>query len=144
MKIIKIDRFFAWVLFFSMVLFFISGYGITKGIFNIQVVTNIHNKILPPIVIITFTLHAWYAIHLAFKRWKIWNNFSAILLAMFFILFVVFFSYLQYFYQKPAETNVISSENSAGIISDDTPNSSENEIKSFSLSELAKYNGENN
>jgi predicted heme/steroid binding protein len=139
----KIDRLSAWVLFFSMILFFVSGYGMTKGLFNTQAVINIHNQILPPIVIVAFTLHAWYAIHLAIKRWEFWNNFSAIMLTMFFVLFVGFFLYLQYFYQSPTKANNISSENSAETVSDDLSEPSGNEIKSFNLSELAEFNGEN-
>lgn len=139
----KIDRLSAWVLFFSMILFFVSGYGMTKGLFNTQAVINIHNQILPPIVIVAFTVHAWYAIHLAFKRWNFWNNFSATILAIFFILFVGFFSYLQYFYQSPTEVDDKSSINSEETISEDLSGTNGNEIKSFSLSELAEFNGEN-
>jgi len=138
----KIDRLSAWVLFFSMILFFVSGYGMTKGIFNIQAVTNIHNQVLPPIVIAAFTLHAWYAIHLAIKRWEFWNNFSAIMLTMFFVLFVGFFLYLQYFYQRPTGVNGKSPENLTETISGDLSETNGSEIKSFNLSELAEFNGE--
>ena len=144
---LKADRIFAWILFFSMILFFISGYGITKGIISSEQAINIHNKLLPPFVIAAFTIHTWYAIHFAFKRWKIWNWATKILLTLFFLTFVGFFGYLQYFYQKDSivESNsTISDEaDNNDSKSDSLPTTNtDSQTKTFTLSELAKYNGE--
>lgn len=138
MKLAKLDRFFAWILFASMLMFFISGYGMTKGLFGSSLALKIHNEILPPIAIAAFTIHTWYAIHLALKRWQIWNWLSKILLALFFAGFVGYFFYLQYFYQQPsvAENQTNNSEEVVPATTSDT-----SAKKTFTLSELAKYNG---
>ena len=143
--LIKFDRLVAWVLFASMVLFFISGYGMTKGIITNSLAINIHNKILPPIVIVAFVTHAWYAIHLAFKRWKIWNWFSKIMLAAFFIAFFGYFGYLQYFYQQPiaSSSQTIDTDDSVTEQTSNNSISSSRTTKTFTLSELSKYNGKN-
>lgn len=159
MKVIKIDRFFAWVLFASMTLFFISGYGMTKGIISSELAVNIHNKILPPIVIIAFTVHTWYAIHLAFIRWRIWNAVSKTFLFLFFLAFILYFGYINFFYSPSATTG--SQENSAvseEYDDDDVaptttaPTSTTNSATSsttkitakvFNKAELAKYDGKN-
>lgn len=153
MKLVKIDRFFAWVLFISMTLFFVSGYGMTKGIITTQLAVTIHNEILPPVVIIAFTVHAWYAIHLAFKRWRFWNPFSLSLLGLFFVSFLMYFTFLQYFYQQPednlaSDTTVYKQETQSATkdITDspeDEP-TTQSEIpdsKTFTLQELATFNG---
>ena len=81
MKIlIKLDRFFAWVLFATMLLYFISGYGMTKGLIDANLATKLHISWLTYIILIAFTVHTSYAIHLALKRWRIWNAPAKILL----------------------------------------------------------------
>ncbi len=139
----KFDRFFAWILFATMILFLVSGYGMTKGIISNKLAVDIHNQLMPAVLIITFTIHTWFAIHLAFKRWRVWNWFSMTVLAIFFIAFVSYFGYLQYFYQQNnsrSSTNAISTSTS-----NDTNSASPtaSTTKTFTLSELAKYNGQN-
>jgi len=148
----KFDRFFAWILFSTMLLFFVSGYGITKGIISNKLAINIHNSILPPVAILTFTVHTWFAIHLAFKRWIIWNLFSKIFLALFFIAFVGYFGYLQYFYQPNFQTNNFNVSKSVSNTSNASEKAASSQSissgstsseKNFTQSELAKYNGKN-
>lgn len=142
--LIKFDRLFAWILFASMFLFFISGYGMTKGIITNSLAIQIHNKILPPIAIAAFTIHAWYAIHLAFKRWQIWNVFTKIFLTLFFLGFVGYFGYLNYFYVEPTvESNSIASTNDSASDDSSTVTTSEPTTKTFTSTELAKYDGKN-
>jgi predicted heme/steroid binding protein len=147
LKFFKLDRFFAWVLFISMLLFFISGYGMTRGIITNSLAIDIHNKILPPVTIAAFTIHTWYAIHLAFKRWQIWNWFTKIFLVLFFVAFIGYFNYLQYFYQEKTNSdtgNTISDDNSNNSANTDLNNSADNiQTKTFTVSELSKYNGKN-
>lgn len=69
----KIDRFMAWVLLFGMTLFFISGYGMTKGIIDSAQAAKLHNKFLPIIIAVAFVFHAGYATRLALMRWKWWS-----------------------------------------------------------------------
>jgi len=126
----------------------------TKGIITNSLAIDIHNKILPPILIAAFTIHAWYAIHMAFKRWQIWNWFTRIILALFFVAFVGYFGYLQYFYQQRyptsgSSTSAVSTSSSTSIAQ--TPSTSgssgstsnTNQSKTFTQIELAKYNGKN-
>jgi len=157
--LIKFDRFFAWVLFITMILFLVSGYGMTKGIISNKLAIDIHNKLLPSILIIAFTIHAWYAIHMAFKRWQIWNWFTRIVLALFFVAFVGYFGYLQYFYQQSyatsgsstSTTSTSTTSTSSSTATTQTPStlgssgsaSNTNQSKTFTLAELAKYNGKN-
>jgi len=150
--LIKFDRLFAWILFISMILFLVSGYGMTKGIITNELGINIHNKLLPPIVMAAFTIHGWYAIHMAFKRWQIWNWFTKSLLALFFIAFIGYFGYLQYFYQQPAAettqtdsstSSTLSTSTSGSSTPSSTSTGSASQTKTFTLSQLAQYNGKN-
>jgi predicted heme/steroid binding protein len=147
--IIKIDRFFAWVLFFGFVLFFITGYGMTKGIISSPWIVSWHNKVLPPIVLISFCVHAGYATSLAFRRWKVWNIFTRLFLWVFFIGLLAFFMYLGFFYTKKtgvSTTNSNSTSQTSNQNNDEsqsTNNSTQTSSKLFTLTELAKYNGKN-
>lgn len=140
--LIKLDRISAWVLFFSMLLYFITGYGLTKGLISPSFSQKIHLDWFPLIILFVFTFHTSFAIHLAFRRWNIWNNFSATVLVLFFLTFLSSFVYIDRFYNVK---KVSSSENknvdtSSLTTSQSAATSSE---KTFTLSELAKYNGEN-
>ncbi len=147
--LVKIDRLSAWVLLTTMFLYFISGYGMTKGIINSRLATQIHNDWLPILLIIAFSLHTSYAIHLALKRWRIWNNFAKILLIGFYVLFFIFFCYLDMFYEKNnfADQNKNSAkiqndsaneiQSSASLKQDLSPQKS---LPAYSLSEIAKHN----
>jgi len=150
--LIKFDRLFAWILFITMILFLVSGYGMTKGIITNTLAIDIHNKILPPIVIIAFTIHGWYAIHMALKRWQIWNWFTKIFLTLFFLAFVGYFGYLQYFYQQPiakTQTDNSATTSSTSVAGSATNNSSTttpittSTIRTFTPAELLQYNGKN-
>lgn len=151
-KIMTVNRFFAWLLFVSMLLFFISGYGMTKGLFDSTLAVNIHNKILPPLAIFSFTVHSWYSIHLAFKRWRIWNFYTNILLLLFFISFISYFGYIQYFYKPVTPTQTVSgaqddddqkNTSSKSSFSSNSNASNQTTSRVFNKAELAKYNGKN-
>ncbi|HHI04161.1 MAG TPA: hypothetical protein ENL45_01295 [Candidatus Woesearchaeota archaeon] len=67
----KIDRYAAWILFFLMLLFFITGWSMT-GRFQIirpGLAQNIHTS-LCILVFIFFLIHSGIQIYFAFKRWK--------------------------------------------------------------------------
>ena len=146
MKIlIKLDRFFAWVLFATMLLYFISGYGMTKGLIDANLATKLHISWLTYIILIAFTVHTSYAIHLALKRWRIWNAPAKILLFLFFATFFGSFIYVDRYYQpknfnKTEETQTATTLNQ-NINSTNTNNSTSQ--KTFTVSELAKYDGLN-
>lgn len=152
--IIKLDRVSAWVLFVSLILYFITGYGMTKGIISPDFSTKLHLSYLTYIVLTAFVIHSAFAIHLAFKRWQIWNGTGKLLLIFFYLFFVGAFVYIDYFYQpnnklsdnsEPKnESPLPSTSNSSQSVSSATtaPTTSQS-AKTFTVDELAKYNGEN-
>jgi predicted heme/steroid binding protein len=152
---IKIDRLSAWVLAIGMVLYFISGYGMTKGIFDYSFATKIHLDYLTLIILIAFTVHTSYSIALAFKRWGWWNWFTQVILIIFYIAFLSFFIYVDRFYVRdqgtPKSTTTQTTETatptttSAPTTSTDTSASTSSTTstspKNFTTAELAIYNG---
>lgn len=151
--LIKIDRFFAWILFFSMISYFITGYGMTKEIISSDLATKIHLEILPLIIIISFVIHTSLAIRIALIRWRIWNLFSKILLIVIYVLFLIYFVYLEIFYRNNKLTNEQfnqKEESASAIDVSQKENNQENQkeenqssLRIFTLEELAQYNGKN-
>lgn len=149
--LIKIDRLSAWGLFISMLLYFVTGYGITKGIINSSLATKLHFSWLTYFVLAFFVIHTSYAIHLAFKRWRIWNGLSKFGLISFYLIFIGAFFYVDQIYQP--DYNQIGSTKSQtnSEVTDSATSSSTNltasEItssqKTFTLAELSQYNGKN-
>lgn len=91
--LIKIDRFCGWALFLLMFLYFISGYGITKGIIDPVLAKSLHERWLPFPTFIAFILHS--AINLKFLlirkgiKDEVWLNvYIAVLGLVFFTLFM--------------------------------------------------------
>lgn len=150
---IKLDRFFAWILLASMLFYFLSGYGITKSIINAQFSYNLHTIYLPIILLISFVGHTSYAIHLALRRWRVWNGYTKAVLVMFYAAFLIFFLYIQMFYKPNSQANnsTASSDNtnpnnSSSAVSTNSPANAGNQTvpnKAFTLAELAKYDGQN-
>ena len=96
----KIDRIAAWTLLVGILLYFISGYGMTKGIIDPSLATKLHLSYLTYLVLTAFILHTSYAIHLAMKRWRIWTPAGKTILASLFLAFISFFIYADKFYHK--------------------------------------------
>lgn len=133
----KTDRLFAWILFLGMILYFISGYGLTKGIINPEFAKAIHLDILTYIILAAFVGHSSYAIHLAFVRWHIWNKFSAVFLIIFYLVLIGGILYIDQYYIKDKNTDTKASGQ------DNLLNSEITNQKTFTLTELVKYNGQN-
>jgi len=140
---VKIDRIAAWTLLISIFLYIISGYGMTKGIVDAKLATQIHNDYLPFILLASFSVHTFYAIRMTFKRWKIWDGFGRWLLVLVYLIFIGSFVYIDMFYKKTNDTkaesvkiNTTQTNNS----SDTTATSAE---KTFTVDELAAYDGQN-
>jgi len=155
---IKIDRFAAWVLLVGMTLYFISGYGMAKGIFDASLATKIHLDYLSIIVIIAFVIHAGTATRLALMRWQYWNLGTKLIWGAFFLLFLTGFLFIDKFY-TPNKT-VSENDDSTQLSSDSSNNQSDTSTssaqpsssatgstttteKTFNKAEFAKYNGEN-
>jgi predicted heme/steroid binding protein len=137
MREIKINRFTAWILLFSILLYFISGYGMTKEIIDFKFSQLLHRTILPIIAFTAFTIHASLSIKISFMRWRIWNSISKYLLFSFFTVIYLLFLYIAFSYQKPITNpnlNTIQKESSL---------TNNQEQKIFSSSGLTQYNGKN-
>jgi predicted heme/steroid binding protein len=153
--IIKLDRLSAWVLFVSLILYFITGYGMTKGLINQDFAAKVHLSYLTYIILTAFVIHSSFAIHLALKRWKLWNNAGKLLLTFFYLFFIGSFVYIDRFYiqnsgltnnsskedvkQSPTVSESITQSASPKPITSNTTDS----VNKFTTDELAKYNGEN-
>lgn len=116
--LIKLDRLSAWILLIGMTLYFISGYGITKGIIDPSFAYKIHVDWLSIVIIIAFVLHAGFATRLALIRWKFWNIAGKSLWFIFFLSFLASFIYLDKIYKKP----IPSSLNSINMTTPNTTN----------------------
>lgn len=140
---IKLDRISSWTLLFVIILFAISGFGMTKGIISYSVATNLHFNILAPIGLIAFLIHTGWGIHLSFIRWGIWNKITKTLLITIYVLIALAFIYVDYIYQSsqaPITYLNIQRKTATLNLGEDTTSTS---IKVFTLEELNKYNGKN-
>ena len=71
--LIKIDRLAAWLLFICLLLYFITGFSMTKGFISPTLATKLHINYLSYFILVAFVIHTSFAIHLAFKRWHFWR-----------------------------------------------------------------------
>jgi predicted heme/steroid binding protein len=133
MQLIKINRAAAWILLVTIFLFFISGYGMTKGIIDRQLSIKLHQDILPLLVITAFIVHASISIKFAFMRWRIWNNLTKIGLIIVSLFAYLLFLYAGLFYQ-PGIPKAVNTNNFE-------PNNDQQAQKTFTVSELSEYNG---
>ena len=167
--LLKIDRLAAWVLFTCLLLYFITGLGMTKGIISPQLATKLHISYLTYVILAAFVCHTSFAIHLAFKRWRFWHGPGKTVLLLFYLIFISFFIWVDKFYVRktPAvnqnvnlNTNVNAAVNQdedddgeEGVITTNlntntsrptntSVNTNQNALKTFTLSELAQYNGQ--
>lgn len=166
-NLIKLDRLAAWVLLLGMVLYFISGFGMTKGIISQEMATKLHLDWLTLIVLFAFVFHAGFATRLALIRWRIWNGGTGAVWAVFFLAFLSYFVYVDRFYQpnntsskdQTLDTSGLNVSNSQSSSSDSTATSSNSSSaatsasgsdsvstgssKVFNAATLAKYDGKN-
>jgi predicted heme/steroid binding protein len=142
----RINRISAWVLFITMLAYFVSGYGMTRGIIDSNFATRLHVGILPPFVMASFVLHSFLSIRIAFMRWRIWNRSTLALASVIFAAFSVSFIYVEMLYSAtqaaPAE-NAIASQVIEKVASSVTATTAVTNQKVFNAAELAKYNGKN-
>jgi len=135
----KIDRLAAWALLLIMVLFFISGLGMAKGFVDQQFATNLHSNILVPIGLAAFSIHTFLAMRMALMRWRKWNSNSLVSLIMIYLGFIISFVYIGFFYQK----NIDITPANETAANNNPAQTTDNNQKTFTLDELAKYNGKN-
>jgi predicted heme/steroid binding protein len=95
---IKLDRIAAWVLMAVIIIYAVSGYGMTKGLIDRDIARSLHLVWLGGLGAIAFIIHTYRAIYCSFLRWKIWNKATKGLLISFYVLFACFFFYVHFFY----------------------------------------------
>jgi predicted heme/steroid binding protein len=98
---IQAERISAIVLFVFLLLFALTGYGMTKGIIDRDLSRSLHLSWLGGIGLLAFVIHTAWGIHLTLKRWRLWNAGTKILLAVFYLAVVGTLAYLQFFFEKP-------------------------------------------
>ncbi len=139
---IKIDRLAAWTLLLVILLYAISGFGMTKGIINPQLAYDLHLYWLAVIGLIAFMIHTGWAIHLSLKRRKLWSRFAFWAMLAIYLLIAGFFVYFAVFYQSPvtavsANQSAVNNANSVGN------NATSAALPIFNAQSLKKYNGQN-
>ena len=88
----KIDRVAAWVLAACFIIYVVSGFDIQLRFLSFQLSTLLHLKWLFIVAETAFVVHTTYAIHLAFKRWKIWNALGKSLLGLYALINIGLFT----------------------------------------------------
>lgn len=84
MKLMSIiDKISAWVLACCFLLYVITGFDIQIRIFSPLISTRLHLTYLFIIAQVAFMFHTSFAIHLAIKRWKLWNAVGKSLLVVY-------------------------------------------------------------
>jgi len=158
-QLIRLDRFSAWLLFASMLLYFISGYGMTKGLISTKLAGDLHLSWLTYFVLMSFVVHTAFATYLALKRWGVWQSYGKYLWLIFYTLFIFGFVYVDRVYIRPIDENTSpstvstttpaststtpsTSTTTTGISTTDTTSVS-TETKTFNAATLAEYNGKN-
>lgn len=107
--LMKFDRLCAWSLIAVMGVFFISGYGMTKGIISPQLSKYLHETLLPIPSGIAFAFHSAYGMHIAMKRWKAWNPFIKAVLIIYGVALVVGIIIFQFVVLTPGATQTPTS-----------------------------------
>jgi len=149
-SLIQIDRASAWVLLFSIIAYMLSGYGLTKGIFDSEVSLFLHRNILPTITMIAFVGHTSLAVRTAMMRKRIWNKTTKILLILSYTMGFLGFIYLEVFIMRDNKNKIL--ENTKNVVSNNTPVKNEAGVpdentqviptdRVFTIEELAQYDG---
>lgn len=133
--LLKVEKVSAWILFFVIIAYAVTGYGMIRGLIDSDVAYSLHLSYLGIIGLIAFVIHTAWSISMAFKRWRIWNTITKILLVIFYVGLISFFIYVHFFYQT----------NQGHKISE-TLNSQDNLVVGttvFTAGTLSKYDGLN-
>ncbi len=112
----KVDRYSAWFLMAVVIIYAISGYGMTKGLIDRDFARSLHFAWLGGVGIIAFVLHSFWGLRLSFLRNRIWNKYTKLLLVTFYILLVSFFLYVHFFFVAEIEEPIIMPKPAATAI----------------------------
>ena len=70
----RIDDFGVWILLFLILLFIVTGYGVTKHIMDPVSAKYIHSQLLPIPFFIFLLIHVLKSVYKQFKSWNIFKN----------------------------------------------------------------------
>lgn len=93
----KTANFSGYVLFVLILLYFISGYGMTKGVFDPVFAKTLHDKWLPVPFIIFFILHCFLHFKFRLRRWlkdEKWLNIYIAILGSVILIFLFYLYFL--------------------------------------------------
>jgi predicted heme/steroid binding protein len=138
---VKGDRVAAWILFFTIIAYGITGFGMTKGFIPHTIATQLHLGWLGAIGLVAFITHTSWAIHLFLIRHRIWNKWTKIALPLFYIVLAVVLIWLQFFFTMPTANTKPSVPTPASSASLSNANSSSTTI--FTAKTLETFNGLN-
>jgi predicted heme/steroid binding protein len=139
---IKLDRLAAWMLLIVMLLFAVSGYAMTKGLFDPGLARKLHMAWLGGIGLVAFVVHTSWGIHLAFKRWGWWNRFTRIFLIAIYVALASFFIYVdQLEGSRPSQKTEPIGQATLTATSETTADNTEQKV--FGTKELLSFDGKN-
>ena len=72
--LLTIDRHGRWILAVLILIFIITGLGITKNIMDPQLAKQLHENVLPPFLYILFVVHVAIPLRTKFLQWKLGAN----------------------------------------------------------------------
>lgn len=117
---VKADRVAAWTMLIVVLMFAVSGFGMTKGLIDRDLARTLHFSWLAGIGLAAFVVHTSWAVRLSLMRWRVWNLASKIGLFAAYAVIVLGLGYLYFFYQPSWNEAVLSDEISA-YADDDSP-----------------------
>ncbi len=137
---IKLDRIAAWVLMMVIIIYAISGYGMTRGLIDRDLARVLHLSWLGGVGIVAFIIHTACGFFRFFCRKCIWNIWTKCFLVAFYVLFAGFFLYVHFFY-TPSYDVLSASNNQAAAVSTNSSLVAPTETKVFTAASLAYYDG---
>jgi cytochrome b subunit of formate dehydrogenase len=69
-----IDRYSRWILLVLMLLFILTGLGITKNIMDQRLAKQLHENILPLPFYLLFLVHIFYKLPVHLVRWRVFKS----------------------------------------------------------------------
>ncbi len=96
----KTSRITAWIAILLVILFIITGYGMTKRIIDPDLAKYVHQKILPLPLFITLILHGGICARQSLRRWRVFrkqatSDLYVILLSGLLLLFFLWLYFLK-------------------------------------------------
>ena len=70
----RIDHFGVWILLFLVLLFIMTGYGMTKNIMDPVLAKYIHTQLLPVPFFVFFMVHVLKPVYRQFKNWGLFKS----------------------------------------------------------------------